>query len=344
MKKCFIVLGMHRSGTSALMGVLKALSIEIGLGESGFIKPAKDNIKGFFELVDVVNLNNRILKKLGSSWDSLYPLPECWWQQEGLNEYKDEILRLIETNFKDSDIISIKDPRLCRLLPLWADIFEKLGINAYYIISLRQPLEIANSLKIRDRFTQEKSLLLWMTYMLDAEFYSRKYPRVFITYDRLLNDTANTIDNISLTLDIKFPKKYEDVRGEIAQFLDSSLKHHNQDTVPGKILSEDIFNFYRLMIGFVGKSALSNDDFSEIDNIRDRYFGPDNKIFYNRDVIELIIEREAALERLEKQLSKPKKTGPLKRLERNFRRKLLNPLKNKIRMLFSLNQEDQRIN
>ncbi len=340
MKKCLIVLGMHRSGTSALMGVLNAFSVEIGTGGSGFIKPSFDNQKGFFELLDIVNLNDRIFSGLLSSWDSLYALPENWWKRSGINEYRKEISAVIKTNFEDSGITSIKDPRLCRLLPLWSEVFEELGVKPFFIIPLRNPLEIANSLKTRDGFTLEKSLLLWMTYMLDAELHSRKYPRVFITYDGLLKDTANTINGISRTLNIKFPKSYEDCGEEISQFLDSGLKHHNQDPASvNKVLSEDILKYYELLKGLVGKEAASGEELSEIDNIRNRFFDLNDKIFYNKDVIELITERERAI--AEKKLAIAEKERAiakyesrliympsLKKLEKNIRIKIVHPIKN----------------
>ena len=62
------------------------------------------------------------------------------------------------------------------------------------------------------------------------------------------------------------------------------------------------------------------------------------------DVGEKLAELILKVQRLEKQLFDCEKMGAFRRLERDFRRKLLHPLKNKIRMLFSLNQEDQRIN
>ena len=340
MKKCLIVLGMHRSGTSAIMGVLKAFSVEIGSGGSGFIKPSFDNQKGFFELLDIVKLNDRIFGSLRSSWDSLYALQENWWKRSEIDEYRKEISEVIKTNFEDAGTISIKDPRLCRLLPLWSEIFEELGIKPYFIIPLRNPFEIANSLKIRDGFTLEKSLLLWMTYMLDAEFYTRKYPRVFITYNGLLNDTANTINSVSRILNIKFPKSYEDCREEIAQFLDSGLKHHNQDAASvNKVLSEDILKYYQLLNGLVGKEAVSEVELSEIDNIRNRFLDLNDKIFYNKDVIGLITERERAI--AEKKLAIAEKERAianyesrliyiplLKKLERNTKIKVVYPIKN----------------
>ena len=58
------VLGMHRSGTSAVARGLKALGVE--LGEHLMPPAANNNDKGFFEDVDVNALNNEILKLIGT--------------------------------------------------------------------------------------------------------------------------------------------------------------------------------------------------------------------------------------------------------------------------------------
>jgi hypothetical protein len=321
---------MHRSGTSALMGVLRALSIEMG---SNLMVPSPQNPKGYFELLDIVKLNDSILNNLHSSWDSPYALSENWWKGSELSEYRTEIFQVIKAHFEHSDIISIKDPRLCRLLPLWSEIFEELKIKPHFIIPLRNPLEIANSLKNRDGFSLEKSLLLWMIYMLDAEFFSRNYPRVFITYDSLLKDTSDTISNISRTLNIEFPKSYQDAGEDIARFLDVDLKHHNQDiAVEDKILLDEILNYYFLLSRFVGREEITEDELSEINNIRERYYSL-NRLFYNKDLMagkelkeNIVAEKDRAIAKIIAKYESRLIYIPLfKKLERSFRKKVLRP-------------------
>ena len=73
-----LVLGVHRSGTSSLAGVLRLLGVELG---TRLLAPHKDvNERGFWEQSDIVALHNRLLDSLGSRWDSMYPLPQNWWQ------------------------------------------------------------------------------------------------------------------------------------------------------------------------------------------------------------------------------------------------------------------------
>ena len=58
-----MVLGMHRSGTSAITKGLEVLGVNLG---DNLLPPKDDNPKGFFEDRDLVNLNERVLEKIGT--------------------------------------------------------------------------------------------------------------------------------------------------------------------------------------------------------------------------------------------------------------------------------------
>jgi len=63
----------------------------------------------------------------------------------------------------------IKDPRICRLVPLWTSVLERIGVEAVFLIAFRNPIEVAESLKVRDGFHPAKSLLMWLRHVIDAE-------------------------------------------------------------------------------------------------------------------------------------------------------------------------------
>ena len=65
MKKCLVVLGMHRSGTSAFAGILDLLGVNLG---TRMLETQPDNPTGFFENKYVVLANDCILETLNSSW------------------------------------------------------------------------------------------------------------------------------------------------------------------------------------------------------------------------------------------------------------------------------------
>ena len=70
-----VVLGMHRSGTSALCGLLNLAGVYFGR-EGEFIQTKDENPKGFWERKDVRRLNDEILHSLGSDWSEISTLEQ----------------------------------------------------------------------------------------------------------------------------------------------------------------------------------------------------------------------------------------------------------------------------
>jgi hypothetical protein len=280
-RQCLLVLGMHRSGTSAFTGILSCLGVTLG---NNLMDPAEDNEKGFFENNFLIQINENILKSIDSSWDSLHLLPENWWKNDSLSIYKDEIKAYLSQEFNNTVIFGIKDPRMCRLLPLWLEIFTDLNIQPKIIITIRNPLEVAGSLKKRDGFSIEKATILWMNHMLEAEVYSRNLSRVFCTIDELLSGPAETVAKIETSLNMKFPCEYSEVKYQIETFLDQNLKHHHQ-THSSVSLPNFVNDFYNMLLN-LSKNTVTNDVFKTIDDLRCQYQHL-NKYFYNQEIIDI---------------------------------------------------------
>lgn len=72
---CLIVLGMHRSGTSAATRACNLLGVDFG---TRLMAPSPDNPLGHWEHDDIVPLHEKLLKVLESSWDDVRKLPKNW--------------------------------------------------------------------------------------------------------------------------------------------------------------------------------------------------------------------------------------------------------------------------
>ena len=68
MKKLIVVLGMHRSGTSAVIKALSCMGVSLG---DNFMPAGIDNPKGFFEDKAINQLNIEMLEAIGQHWFSL---------------------------------------------------------------------------------------------------------------------------------------------------------------------------------------------------------------------------------------------------------------------------------
>lgn len=221
---CILIAGMHRSGTSALSRVLNLLGAEMGYNLQ---KPAFDNEKGFWEPSEVVAIHENFFADLGLRHDTYVSITEAQLNSEPAMAAREALLRFMKTSFnEDNRLVVIKDPRLCHLLPLWRDVLEQAGFEADFVLPIRSPLEVAQSLQVRNGYHINKSLLMWLRHVLSAERYTRGCRRVFVTYDQLLTDWRAVVAQISRHLGIAWPQKVDDASAEIDAFLDAGMRHH----------------------------------------------------------------------------------------------------------------------
>lgn len=224
--RCLIVLGMHRSGTSALAGVLSRLGVDGG--PSLMPADAAINPKGYFEHNDIVDVHEQLLEALGSSWDDCFPLPDRWWQSSVGEMFRLTLLAVLRRHFRSSASWFIKDPRLCRLLPLWLDMLPHLQCTPNFLLALRDPGNVARSLAKRDGLSIPAGCLLWLGHMLEAEHLTRGFSRTVVSYDDLLTQPSQTIAAIERQLDLSWPTSAASTEAIIGDFLDVSLWHHRE--------------------------------------------------------------------------------------------------------------------
>jgi hypothetical protein len=136
-----------------------------------------------------------------------------------------ELANLLSQEFNAHAPLIIKDPRMCKLLPIWVEALDLLGWRSVAVLPLRHPLEVAASLQRRDALDEHHGLAMWMHHTLLAERATREMPRVFVLYDELLRDGPGTIEQIRRELGIRgWPAR--DADDQVGQFLSTDLRHH----------------------------------------------------------------------------------------------------------------------
>lgn len=243
-KKCIIVLGMHRSGTSSLTGALHLTGFDLG---KNLMPPADENPKGFFENLSIVNLNDRILAELYNFWSDTLLLPEGWWSGERFTPHARKAMEIMDEEFSGDKPMLIKDPRLCIVLPVYLGVFRSKGINPFFLICVRDPSDVARSLGRRNNMPTEKSALLWMDYQLRAERYSRGYGRMFVSYRDLLEHPLEVIDKIRQASGMGF-RMDEPIQQEIKAFLDPSLSGRGSKHAPPEPAFPLLDELYQLQL------------------------------------------------------------------------------------------------
>jgi hypothetical protein len=219
--KAIIILGMHRSGTSAISRVVNLLGADLG---PNLFPPAPDNPSGFWEHQEIMEINERLFYLLGRHWTSyLTRLPDNWWLRDDIRPFQQELVSLVRRDFSESPVWGLKDPRLCRLLPLWLRVFQEIDCQPSFLHTIRNPLEVADSLNRRDGLPRNASLVLWLLHVLEAERETRGYPRVFVTFDQLLQDWRSTMRRVAGVFQWDCDEAIKTVGEEIDLFLNPNM-------------------------------------------------------------------------------------------------------------------------
>ncbi len=259
MRTALIVLGMHRSGTSALTGVLARMGCDLPKTEM----PQNDsNAKGFYESHEAYRVNNALLESAGSTWQDWQPLSPSWAKSTRAEEFQEEITQVFANEFGTSRLFVFKDPRVCRLLPYWEKPIKAAGCDIVVVHTHRNPLEVAQSMRDRKQLPIASGLMVWLRYVLDAEAASRAYPRSFTSYARLMQNWQLEINQIEKDLKVVFPRRSLQSANEIEDFLTPALKHFNhtpEDVDTGNTVNDWVRTAYAILEDWAANGERASD-------------------------------------------------------------------------------------
>src|SRR6185437_1081254 len=220
------VLGMGRSGTSALTRVLSLC----GAALPNELLGANDgNPLGHWEPQSAIDLNDDILSQHGATWYD----PSLRLQGEVIigEEHRAAHLNGIEAFLRalpEAPLLVIKEPRITALASLWFEAARQAGFSIAVTIPVRHPGEVVDSLAARDQVSPQLSSALWLKYNMLAERQSRELPRTFVEYPALLRDWRAEVARIAAALAIDLSTRNE---AEIDDFLRQDLRRQRQEGI-----------------------------------------------------------------------------------------------------------------
>jgi len=216
-----LVLGMHRSGTSSMTRALQVLGVSLG---DKLIPPMQDNEKGFWEDAELLSLNDSMLKAIGSEWHHFKPIDNFDLERLRNQGYFLRAVKLLRQKVSNASIFGFKDPRLAKLLPFWKGVFAHCKYDVSYILAIRNPLSVTDSLARRNHFSAEKSYLMWLEHVIVSWAETLESTRrVVVDFDRLIESPARELNRMAQSLDLQInPDELRKYKGE---FLDEGMRH-----------------------------------------------------------------------------------------------------------------------
>jgi hypothetical protein len=221
-RAAILVLGVARSGTSLLAHILNILGVIL---PEQLLGAGVGNPFGHWEPMRLLKLNEEILSVLGRTWHDPRPIPPGWFRSREAYGFQERITEEILSLYGDAPLILIKEPRICRLAPLYLDALDVLGIRPMVILPIRHPVEVMNSICWRDGGDMRSHELRWLRHLIESEEASRNCVRVWTSFDGLLENWQTTIESVALGLGITWPNEPKKVSAEVAHIVRRRHRH-----------------------------------------------------------------------------------------------------------------------
>ena len=231
MKHVILILGMHRSGTSALTRVVSLMGAAL---PKSILGKNHSNLRGHWESEVLIKSHEAFLARFDSDWKDWQRLKMPRKTSLKAQSFIEEFQTLLESEFsKADDVWLVKEPRICRFASLYIDALKEASESLHSVIMVRNPLEVAASLEARDDMNKLDALHLWLTHMLEAEIATRGERRSMIAYDDFLMSPVKTAQKLSKDFDFSLPYNVNDVKSQIESYVSPSLKRQS-------LASEDV--------------------------------------------------------------------------------------------------------
>jgi GT2 family glycosyltransferase/glycosyltransferase involved in cell wall biosynthesis len=233
------IAGAHRSGTSMVTRLLHRCGLALG-SESDLMPPQADNPEGFWEHLGFVALNEELLNELGGAWD-LPPKADENFTHARLDPLRMKARLLIEA-FDSARVWGWKDPRNSLTLPFWQDLLPGLKT----LIVVRNPLEVAYSMRERNGTSYSLGLRLWEIYNRRLIETANDQQRLVTDYDLFFGDAETELRRIAEFIGLPLAE----VRNAAA--LVKKRRRHTHFTVEHLIdarVAPEVIELYRALIG-----------------------------------------------------------------------------------------------
>ncbi len=261
MQRSIYVVGYYRSGTSALSGALDKLGVNFNNEAS----VNEHNPLGFYEVPELISFDIDVFQKMNYEWCDVVPLPEQWLERIDISGMLPRLEAIIKKLFGDGNIIGIKHPHLCHLLPMYLKASDICGIESSVVHIFRDPYTSAASQKLKNKLSSTHALLLWMQYATQAELNARQTRRSWATYQNLLANPRKQILQIESDLGFELTSLRSNGLRDAENYLTEQLNRSRP------VEKEDIFPDLRLLVDDTW-AAIQDKDYhsSTWDSLRNR--------------------------------------------------------------------------
>jgi hypothetical protein len=223
-----LVLGMHRSGTSAMAGALTRAGFATG---GPLMEADSDNERGYFELADLAQTHDRLLRAGGRTWTDPRAAGDALRGATVPPDAVELVVAVLDSCLPGpQEPVVVKDPRISVLTGVWDGVLQRLDRDPFAILMHRPLDEVTSSLARRNGLSAETVALLWTGYLLAAEAGTRSWPRAFCSYDALLDDPVDELRRIAPVVGRPELELSAGDADEARRFVSRDLRHRGPES------------------------------------------------------------------------------------------------------------------
>jgi len=294
------ILGMHRSGTSTISRAINLLGAYLG-DDKDIMPPEVDNPEGFWERNDIVAIHDQLLSALHLRWDTPIPLIDGWHRSSCAEPFCKQLREIVRTAFAGRPLWAWKDPRTCILIDFWKELVVEADAELVVLFAVRNPLDVAASLRKRSGFAAGKSFGIWFAYNLTALRALRGIRTAFISYDRLLERGEEELRRCAVVLNIAWPDDNAKLKSALDSFLRPDLRHSKSCDADLEGVPLPVRRLFRIITAALERPDPVNDSFFEEIDALHQEFGDFAELF--RADIEARFDGDQTIASLQSEMS-----------------------------------------
>jgi hypothetical protein len=231
--RIIVVLGMHRSGTSVTTNLLNAFGVPLS---DDLMPPTEHNQKGYFESKEISRMHDEILASMGMEWKTTnvdVPFPNNWWLSPQVQTWKEKLKAIASSEIESNGgLWGFKDPRTARLLPVWLQIIDELGLDSKFILCSRDPNEVAGSLFAREQIDPMLAELIWLEHNADAVTRLPGRIDAIVEYSKWIDDPLEQMRYMARSIGLTWKGSDEEFERMVGSVVSPDLRH--QQNASGK--------------------------------------------------------------------------------------------------------------
>jgi len=232
-----LVVGMHRSGTSALTEALGRLGLS--LPAKGDMHSAWPDRPTYFESQALVAVDEQLLNSFGGTWSAPPGLPRDWEKSRAVTDLASTAELAAWRAFPGDGPLAWKDPRLCLLLPWWRSILPRPLATLFV---WRSPMAVAQSLRSRNHFVLSHGHALWELYNRHALAALGGHRVLVMNYEEMVQDPVATMNDVADWLYdqgcLLSRKDRAEIESASASVSESLVRHGGEGDIPEILLQE----------------------------------------------------------------------------------------------------------